>query len=483
MIKALIGIVFVLIALAIITNPFSRITIIKPTYKARFRNGKLFVRNNNQEIRVRSDIFSKLFGYIKSGLYILETRYVFSRGSKSESVKGIIADIHWLRFNPRKLLLISGDHFNSLFVRNLGVFYYPMLDTAIPSTKIDWEHRQIVYLQTLAFALGTFAKADTLTTTIVPVGKNAVSCINFYAYPSDTLYGILYSLAAALGQETARPFNYAAPQLTLQTTQEAEKFLATYKTSLRFHYDKYRATAYDESTGLVSTSVHMSGAKDITRRRSAFYDNVVFWKTTDLAMKLGLLEMDVKFLKGLKQRILDSFWLKKEGYFLEDLSEEGVQNKFYSSDWLAVLFMNFLDPARSTEQHYFTRSLHYIDRMAIARPMAVKYQHETRASRQFLAVRLAVASYGGDAIWSFWGMEYIKLHLRLYELTKDKKYLTEADYQIEAYDEAIRKNRGFPEVYDPAGKLLKTPLYQSIRMTGWVIGYEQVLAMRKSIKG
>ena len=80
-------------------------------------------------------------------------------------------------------------------------------------------------------------------------------------------------------------------------------------------------------------------------------------------------------------------------------------------------------------------------------------------------------------------MEYIKLHLRLYELTKDKKYLTEADYQIEAYDEAIRKNRGFPEVYDPAGKLLKTPLYQSIRMTGWVIGYEQVLAMRKSIKG
>jgi hypothetical protein len=75
-------------------------------------------------------------------------------------------------------------------------------------------------------------------------------------------------------------------------------------------------------------------------------------------------------------------------------------------------------------------------------------------------------------------MEYIKTLLILYRTTSKKEYLTSADYHITAYKKAMLENNGFPEVYDNRGKLLETPLYRSIRQTGWVIGFEQVLAMR-----
>ncbi len=474
--------VWLLILSVILTNPFSRISIIRPTYKAKFKRGTVTSKNNNSKLRIHNNPLSKLYAYIKSGLYILETRYINSPAANGSTAKTIIAHIHDHRFKPTKLLLISGDHFNSLFVRNLGVFYYPMLDTAIPSSKTDWQNRQIVYLQTVAFALGVMAKTDKLTTTFVPLAPQSVACINFYAYPSDTLYGVLYGLASLLGLEAAKPYVYAPSALSLKTQVEAKSLLATYRLDLHRHYITYRHTVFDSKKSLVRSDIHLSGAKDITKRTCALYDNVIFWKTTELAEKLGLIDIDIVFRKRLKQRILRKFWLPDEGYFLEDLSNEAKANKYYSSDWLVVLFTGFLKPSIKREQHYFTRSIDYINKMNIACPFAIKYQHETRQARQFPVVRLTVASYGGDAIWSFWGMEYIKLLLWLHRLTKDKVYLTEADHHIKYYNEKMIENRGFPEVYDSKGRLLKTPFYQSIRMTGWVIGFEQVLSMRSAAR-
>ena len=389
-------------------------------------------------------------------------------------------DIYTLRFNPSKLLLTSGDHFSALFVRNLGVFYYPTLDSQIPATEERWQNRQLVYLQTLAYALGVFDKQKTLKTTIVPTGRYSATSVNFHAYPSDTMYGILYALAALLGKEPGRAFAYEKSR-KLDTIPAAEILLSTYRDSLVHHYNHYREFAYDEATGLVRRGALMSGAKDITKRQSAFYDNVVFWKTTKLAMTLGLITSDDKFLRNLKTRILKTFWLESEGYFLEDLSSESVQGKYYSSDWMIVLATGFITPDKKSERHYFTRSVDYIRRMKIDHPFPVKYQHETRAHRQFFFVRLAVAVYGGDAIWSFWGMEYVKILMMLSKHTKDSSYLRLADKHIRSYERNMLKNRGFPEVYDRHGNLLETPLYRSIRQTGWVVGFDQVRAMRKNI--
>lgn len=466
---------------AYITNPFNRFTIVRRPYVAKMKDGVLHAIDENKKLVINQNPFYTSFAVIKNGIHVLNSRWHKSPGSRATTVEGIMDDIYTLRFNPDKLLLTSGDHFSALFVRNLGVFYYPTLDPSIPASEERWHDRQIVYLQTLAYALGVFDKQQTITTTIVPTGRYRATCVNFHAYPSDTMYGMLYALAALLGKESARPTKYASSLHHLDTIPAAEILLSTYGPRLAEHYHKYRETVFDEATGLISLSALVSGAKDITKRKSAFYDNVVFWKTTDLAMTLGLIPTDKPFLASLKKRILSTYWLKDEGYFLEDLSEEGLRDKYYSSDWMIVLATGFLSPKKKSEREYFVRSVDYIRRMKIDEPFPIKYQHETRASRQFFIVRLAVAVYGGDAIWSFWGMEYIKILMMLYAETGDKKYLKLADRHIKSYEKNMIKNRGYPEVYDRDGNLLETPFYRSIRQTGWVVGFDQVRAMRRSL--
>lgn len=475
------SIVAVSLLVTYVTNPFARFSIVRLPYRAKLQKDTQEIINNNTKLVVRGNIFWRLFAIYQCGLYIVTTRYFHSPASKATTIESIIADIHELRYDPNKLLLISGDHFNGLFVRNLGVFYYPMLDRAIPGSETDWQNRQTTYLQSVAYALGVFTKSPTLTTTIVSQGPYAATPVNFYAYPSDSLYGILYALASLSGIEHAEPVAYAKPIHQLDTIPATENLCRTYAQTLQILYDGYKQKAFDEQTGLIRKDLHMSGAKDITRRRSSFYDNVVFWKTTELAQNLGIIPKDKPFLASLKSTIIETFWLPNEGYFLEDLSDEGIKEKYYSSDWLIVLATGFLKPSNKNEREYFIRSIEYIQREKIDQPFALKYQQSTRAHRQFLAVRIAVASYGGDAIWSFWGMEYIKSLVLLYKHTGNVSYKKTAHYHIKKYEEAMIKNHGFPEVYDSEGNLLQTLLYRSIRQTGWVIGFEQAREMYRHI--
>lgn len=475
------GLVALSLAATYITNPFAKLSIIRLPFRIHLDKKTGQAINNNAKLTIKNRWYWRWFAIYQSGLYIITTRYIHSPRSDGKTVDEIISDIHTLRYDPNKLLLISGDHFNGLFVRNLGVFYYPMLDRSLPSTAADWRDRQEVYLQTVAYALGVFAKDPNLTTTIVPMGRYTATCVDFYAYPSDSLFGILYALAALSGHEDARPYRYAPTKYPLDTKTATKRLIEQYDGTLKTLYERYHSKIIDPETGIIRRDVHLSGAKDITRRYSAFYDNVVYWKTTQIAMKLGVIPDNQKYLSKLKRTIIDTFWLEKKGYFLEDLSDEGVKNNYYSSDWLIVLSTGFLDPLDRKESAYYTRSIDYIQKQKIDQPFAIKYQQETRAHRQFFAVRLAVASYGGDAIWSFWGMEYIKVLTLLYRHTDNAKYAETAKYHLDKYEEKMLEYGGFPEVYDAQGKLLQTPLYRSIRQTGWVIGFEQAREMYRSL--
>jgi len=482
LIPTVIGITLASLAATYFTNPFSRFSVIRMPYKAKLQTKMLEAVDNNKKIVMRQNFFWRMFAYFQCGIYIITTRYIHSPGSVANNVDDIISDIHQLRYDPNKLLLISGDHFNGLFVRNLGVFYYPMLDRSIPGTKEDWHNREIVYLQTVAYALGVFQKYPKLTTTIVSMGPYSATCINFYAYPSDSLFGILYALTALRGIESAAPHIYGKTHHSLDTQKAAKALIKTYEDTLRGLYESYKDHVFDEKVLLIKRDVHLSGAKDITRRHSAFYDNVVFWKTTQLAMKLKIIPEDKIFLSNLKNRIIETFWVGNEGYFLEDLSKEGLANKYYSSDWLIVLSTGFLDISNTSERMYYERSVAHIQKNKIDQPFALRYQSDTRAHRQFFVVRMAVASYGGDAIWSFWGMEYIKTLTLLGHYTKNKQFFIDAKYHLDAYESNMLRDGGFPETYDSKGKLLKTPLYQSIRQTGWVIGFEQARAMYQALR-
>ena len=468
----------VLVGGSYVTNPFSKFTLVKRPFTIQVVLGVFQAINNNHKLHIAQRWWWRLFATLKIFVHILETRYVKSERSNAATLEGIIAGIHTQRYNPHKLLLTSGDHFSALFVRNLGVFYYPMCDPRIPSDTADWHDRQIVYLQTLAYALGVFEKRPIPVTTIVTTGAYRATCMNYWRYPSDTVYGLLFALAALLGEQDAAPANYAPKLQTADTRAAALLLLEEYGDTLVQLYDHYRTTVFDEDSCLLRSDIPICGAKDITKRYGAFYDNVVFWKTTELAMRIGIIDLDQAFLRKLKKSILDTYWLEEQGYFLEDLSEEGVRDAYYSSDWLIVLITGFLDPAKKSEQHYFTRSVDYIQKAGVDKPFAIKYQSEDRGHKQFFLARMGFASYQRDTVWSFWGMEYIKTLLLLHKHTGDRSYLRAADRHIKAYKQAMLRDGGYPEVFDDKGDLYETTFYRSIRQTGWVIGFEQVLAMR-----
>lgn len=354
------AVIILLVIAAYLTNPFNRFSIVRINFRARIQQKTLKTINQNDRLIISQKPWYKAFAVLKNGIHILSSRYVKSPRSHAQNVPDIIIDIRKLRFNPDKLLLTSGDHFSALFVRNLGVFYYPTLDASIADNIDDWHKRQLVYIQTLAYALGVFHKSEKLTTTIVPTGRSRATCVNFYAYPSDTLYGMLFALGALLGHESGRPENYAKNRHELDSVAAAKILLEQYSETLKRLYRDYRLTVFHETSGFIDPTIHLSGAKDITRRESAFYDNVVFWKTSQLAQTLGLAEKDETFLENLKKQVLKTFWLEKEGYFLEDLSVEGKRQKYYSSDWLIVLATGFLKPSNKTEQKYYERSVSYI---------------------------------------------------------------------------------------------------------------------------
>jgi len=195
------AIFFIVTLLALImysafSNPYGRMSRVKNPFETR-RQGRTIALLKHFNLKVCKSFFWHGFAYAKCAWHIVSNVRAGEK-ARSRSLEGVIRDIHKVRFNPKRPYLISGDHFNVFYPRNLGVFYYATLDPRTALGKSDWENRQRIYLQTVAYAIAAFTKNGDCTTTIVPVGPRAVSCINIYHYPSDALYGVLFGLSTLI---------------------------------------------------------------------------------------------------------------------------------------------------------------------------------------------------------------------------------------------------------------------------------------------
>lgn len=439
--------------------------------------GQIVLHESNEIIVFNRRIFTGL-AEIKSGWHIVLSRFVGGPKTKESDLGEIISEIHKLRFDPKEPFLISGDHFSVFYPRSLGIFYHSLLDSRTALSDEDWENRQRIYLQSTAFALEVFGEAKETSTTIVPIAPKTVSLINVHNEPSDTLYSLLYALKVMIyDHEISDLYTYRGQKKDLMTRKVASELLEHNKDNLALLIDNFIKKNVDTDTGLIKKNVILSSTKDTTIRSSAFYDNVIYWKTLKLAGDLGIRVVHREDLDNLKKKIIENFWYERGGYFLEDLSDESREGKYYSSDWLITYMTGFLSVSDVSERTYYSRSLEYISGIGLNRPMALPYQSEPRRWRQHPIVRFSANDYGSLAIWSNWGMEYTKLLIAMYRSTGKMSYLDEAKYQIGEYEKRMLLYRGYPEVYDKKGKFFSKILYKSVRRTGWVVSYEQAKAM------
>jgi hypothetical protein len=453
-------------------NPFGRMNRVKRPFQTTAEEGGI-VLTQRFTLKVRKSFFWKLFAYYKCAWHIVSNLRA-GKKAKNKTLDAIIGDIHRLRFDPHKPYLISGDHFNVLYPRNLGIFYHSTLDAGTAQSETDWSHRQRIYLQTVAYALEAFGAYGDCTTTIVPVGPKEVSCVNIYRYPSDSLYGILYGLAALAGGTGpyARYFP-AEMAFRLNTIPATQKLLEQHHASITHLLERYCSHVYDAASGLIRKDIAIASAKDSVLRESSFYDNVIFWKTCSLAAQLGLPVPGDIDLGALKSRILETFWAERPGHFLDDASHKARAGAYYSADWLAAFFTGFLDAENPAERRYLEKAAAYTIEKKLDMPFPLRYQESDRPRDEVFLVRFIVPAYGGSAIWSFWGAEFIKLLIVLSRFEGCGQYLERAQKHIAAYERLIVKYKGYPEVYDRRGAMLRSPLYRSVRQTGWVVGFEQ----------
>ncbi|HSW96601.1 MAG TPA: hypothetical protein VLF89_02115 [Candidatus Saccharimonadales bacterium] len=415
-----------------------------------------------------------LFIFLQAGIRIITAKKKEKKLSGSEIE--IIEQIHNIRYADENPYVTTGGHFSQLYVRNLGIFLQALVDPRLPSSKEDWTKRQSIALRTIALDLAVFSKAKKTYTTIVHLGKTLYSAMNVYTEPSDSLFGILYTLCA-LQDEYFIPSLFPAQttkQKPLQTKGAAKKLLQEHREtliSLLYDYKKY---TIDPNSGLIRTDIHLASARDGIKRESSFYDNVICWSTFYLAGKLQLIPLSEKELITWKQTILAAFWDEAEGIFIDDLSQESKHEKRFSADAFIVTSSGFLDMKNNNDRKKLQSLTEYIQKNKLDKPFPLAYSTSNHLSKLYWPVLLGATAYMGKTIWSHWGMEYIKALILLNQVAEAKKYLAVYKQNIEQYG-------GYPELYDTHGEIYTTAFYRSVLHNSWVINYEQAKMMLKSI--
>lgn len=466
--------------IAYLTNPFQPSSIFESPFST-VSTAKSISLDQSIQLRSYSNRLSRYFALFKSAFHIVAASFKEEQPSGKTTIPEILNYTYELRLNPdTNPYIISGPNFSVYYPRNLGVFYHPTMDPYIEQSTKSWIRKQRAYLQSTAFALEGYDACKSLTTTIVPVGRKSIACINIYHYPSDALYSVLYALNTLTYNDSFYIYHPTEVRETnsILTQQTTIALTHQYKQTLEQLLDEYITVVYNPETGLVYKDVALSSAKDTIKRESAFYDNVIFWGTLVQADRLGLRHKDID-TDNLKQRIIQTFWDNKKGIFIEDLSKLSKEHSYYSSDWLIVLPTGFIHPFNESEMPYFKRSIAYIESHHIDKPFPIKYQESNRQDNTIPLVKVFASQYQSNSIWGFWGVEYIKMLYLVGSAENNSSVLQKADTFTNMYEDRITQDGGFAELYSSDGSVFDTFFYTSIRNTSWIVNFEQLLEMKK----
>jgi hypothetical protein len=410
------------------------------------------------------------------------------------------------RFNPSSPYLIAGDHFSSFYPRNLGFFYAKALNPKTTLSLSDYKNRLITYLNSLSFSLEFFEKID-LTTTVVPIYGRFFCAGNIYSKPADTLCSLLLAFDYLINY---KEYNFN-PSKVLPTIQEIEEKKVTLDQVLQIikdYDDCYESTKisktqisaakisqnlllefkqnlrkkvfrhikfFDPETGLINKKYSLSGIRDGTFRSSSFYENVVAWKTLDLALKFDLLKKEdlpeYLYLENLKTNIIKNFY--KNNILYNELDEQPELYENLSADFLVAFSVGFLDPYKKEEREILKNQVKAFYKANLVLDFGILYSQKN-PKRLAKMVRLFVKDYMGRTVWSHWTVEFLQLLISLYEVENNKEYLKKAEIIYKNLYQKLLEYKGYPELYNQKGGIYKTIFYVSMIDTGWIVNFQDL---------
>lgn len=192
--------------------------------------------------------------------------------------------------------------------------------------------------------------------------------------------------------------------------------------------------------GLVTKKEFYSSCRDMIKRYSSCYDNVMLGLLKNSAEKLKLKNPLEEY--DYEKLIIKNFW--KHDHFIDDLS--GIND--ITGDANSAPFRFLLTPKKYSEQ--MKLCIKKIQDLKLDKPWPIKYSARKK-SRTILIEKLFAKNYESDSIWPHVAYNYIGALLE-FDKKLARKYLLQYKNQIEKY-------KTFPEVYTKDGKIYKTWVY------------------------
>jgi hypothetical protein len=366
-------------------------------------------------------------------------------------------------FDPKKQSFITtgSPHARAYYLRNFAWFYPTLLDPATIIDDSDRKNRIQLLAQSIETILSTTG-AEPYPTTLIPIGNNTMSAVNYVVPPSDSLLGVLVGIEQLLD---------GAPQ-------EGARLLACHKDDLRTQTEYLLSELReielnDIRCALLDIDEDRSSATDTRRERMRFVVAANIWTTFDKATRLGLInEKRIRERLGCglaeyKRRILTLFGA--DGYIKNSLDPSlsacdadaitldfaHIHNGFwtFSSQEEISLFKATADKILDDP--------HFADESGDAFFVALNPTHHG------LIHRLTVPNYQGRSVWPNFNVAFAERLLALTAATGDNVYRDRAERILLRIKFVTEKNGGYPELLNAHGGLYRTWIYRSAIANSW----------------
>jgi len=141
------------------TSPYSRDSLVQAPFTTKFENGQVYLHKIYTP-KFYSGWLPNAIGLYKQAVTIFWDRLTSPKIPQGD-VQSIVDGIYKLRFDPAKPYLISGDQFDSLYPRNLSIFYQDLLNPHTYRDDADRHNRERISSTVTGVQLGITAAAET----------------------------------------------------------------------------------------------------------------------------------------------------------------------------------------------------------------------------------------------------------------------------------------------------------------------------------
>ena len=194
-------------------------------------------------------------------------------------------------FSPAESFLVTGaPHATAYYPRDFAWFYPDVLD---PETIMDSDDavRRVRLLEKSVRLMLEAVRANVVTTTIIPAGRDRYLGVNYFSQPSDTLLGILAGLEQIVGADQ-RPSSYL---VLSQGAHAGRLLLAEYREDLKraiLQLAKSLEPFDDDGARylLCDVTAPRSAATDTRAERRRFVTNACVYTTFLRGIQLGVID-------------------------------------------------------------------------------------------------------------------------------------------------------------------------------------------------